>query len=110
MKRIHVPKTLAPVGAVASALATLACCLPWGIGAALGALGLSAFFARYQIWFLILAAALLLVGIFQLLHRRASCQRRSRTEIAFLSIAVVVVVAIALFPQWVAGMIVEHLR
>jgi predicted nucleic acid-binding Zn ribbon protein len=83
--------------------------LPWGIGAAIGALGLSVFFAEFQIWFLILSVALLLVGLFQLLRKPGSCRRRSRTEIVWLSIATVVVIAIVLFPQWVAGLFIGHL-
>jgi predicted branched-subunit amino acid permease len=109
VKNIRVSATLTPAVAIASASATLWCCLPWGIGAALGAaLGLSVFFGRFQVWFLILSVALLLLGLFQVLRRR-SCQRRSRTEVALLSIAAAVVVAIVLFPQWVAGLLVGHL-
>jgi hypothetical protein len=43
------------------------------------------------------------------LRKRPGCERRSRTEIALLSIAAVLVIAIALFPQWVAGVLVGHL-
>lgn len=109
MKGVRASAALAPAGAIASALATLACCLPLGIGAALGALGLSVFFARFQIWFLILSVALLFLGLFQVLRKGRSCRRRSRAEITLLSIAAVVVIAIVLFPQWVAGLIVGHL-
>lgn len=109
MKGVRASAALAPAGAIASALATLACCLPLGIGAALGALGLSVFFARFQIWFLILSVALLFLGLFQVLRKGGSCRRRSRAEITLLSIAAVVVIAIVLFPQWVAGLIVGHL-
>ena len=49
MKGVRTLTTIAPIAAVMSALATLACCLPWGIGAALGALGLSVFLARFQL-------------------------------------------------------------
>lgn len=43
----------APVGAAATAMMALACCLPWGIGAALGTMGLSVFFARYKMAFIV---------------------------------------------------------
>lgn len=105
----RISRTLAPAGAIATALATLACCLPWGIGAALGALGLSVFFARFQVWFLILSVALLLVGLFQILRRAGTCRRRSRTEIALWSIAALIVVALVLFPGWVAALLAGHL-
>jgi len=108
MKSTRVPAALAPTGAIVSALATLACCLPWGIGAALGALGLSVFFAEFQIWFLILAVVLLFLGFFQLLRKGASCERRSRTQIVLLSIAAVVVIAVVLFPQWIAGLLIRE--
>ena len=59
MKGLRAISTIAPVAAVMSALATLACCLPWGIGAALGALGLSVFLARFQLELIVLAVVLL---------------------------------------------------
>lgn len=76
MKNIRLSATLTPAAAAFSALATLACCLPWGIGAAMGTLGLSVVFSRFQIWLLLLSVALLFVGLFQIL-RRGKCERRS---------------------------------
>jgi hypothetical protein len=110
MREARFSKALAPTGAVAAALATLACCLPWGIGAALGTIGLSYFFARFQVWFLTVSVALLLFGLFQILRKGNACRRRSRMEIALWSIAAVVVVAVVAFPQWIAGLLVGHLR
>ena len=100
---------LTPTAAVASALATLTCCLPWGIGAALGALGLSVFFAKFQVWFLALSVLLLFLGLFQVLRTGASCTKRSRVEITLLSIAAAIVLAVVLFPQWVAGLLAGRL-
>lgn len=108
-KGIRASAALTPMAAILSALATLTCCLPWGIGAALGALGLSVFFAKFQVWFPVLAVALLFLGLFQVLRARRSCRSRSRAEITLLSIAALVVIAIVLFPQWVAGLLVGHL-
>lgn len=96
---------LAPMGAAASAMTALACCLPWGIGAALGALGLSVFFARYQMEFIALAIVLLAVGLIQMLRVRRSCRRQSRTQMALWVIGVAVVIAVLLFPEWVAGIL-----
>jgi hypothetical protein len=96
---------LAPVGAVASAMTALACCLPWGIGAALGALGLSVFFARYQMEFIVLSVVLLAMGLIQMLRLRQSCRRQNRTQIALWVIGAVVVIAVVLFPEWVAGIL-----
>lgn len=108
MKSIRTSAALTPAAAALSALATLTCCLPWGIGAAAGALGLSVLLARFQVWFLILSIALLFLGFFQVL-RTPKCERRSRVEITLLCIAAVVVIAIILLPQWVAGLLVGHL-
>jgi hypothetical protein len=44
----------------------------------------------------------------QVLRKGPSCRRPRRTEIALLSIAAVIVTAIVLFPQWVAGLLVGH--
>ena len=109
MKGIRTFAVLTPTAAVASALATLTRCLPWGIGAALGALGLSVFFAKFQVWFLALSVLLLFLGLFQVLRTGASCTKRSRVEITLLSIAAAIVLAVVLFPQWVAGLLVGHL-
>jgi hypothetical protein len=108
MKGVRAAATLTPVAAVMSALAALACCLPWGLAAAMGALGLSTFFTRFQAEFLVLAVVLLAVGLVQILRRGRSCRRRSRIEIALWAIAAAIVLAIVLFPQWVASLLVCH--
>jgi hypothetical protein len=108
MKGVRAAATLTPVAAVMSALAALVCCLPWGLAAAMGALGLGAFFARFQAEFLLLAIVLLAVGLVQILRRGRSCLRRSRIEIALWAIAAAIVLAVVLFPQWVATLLVRH--
>lgn len=109
MKALRTSAVLTPTAAVVSALATLACCLPWGIGAALGALGLSVIFAKFQVWFLVFSVLLLFFGLFQVLRKGPSCTKRSRVEITLLSLAAAVVLAVVLFPQWVAGLLVGRL-
>lgn len=108
MRNLRASHALTPAAAIVSALATLTCCLPLGIGAALGALGLSVVFASFQIWFLILSIIFLLVGLFQLLRKQPNCRRRSRTAIALWCVSAAVVIPVVLFPQWVAGLIVSH--
>ena len=111
MRSIRASATFVPAAAIVSALSTLACCLPWGIGAALGTLGLSIIFARFQLWFIVLSIVLLCLGLFQVMRTGRSCsRRRSRAEIALLSIAAGIVIAIILFPEWVAGLFVGRLR
>lgn len=80
MKGIRTSVALTPAAAIVSALATFTCCLPWGIGAALGTLGLSVVFAKFQVWFFVLSVALLFIGLFQVLRKRPGCLRRSRAD------------------------------
>ena len=107
MKGFRATAALTAIAAVARAFAALICCLPWGLAAAAGALGLSAFFTRFQAEFFILAFVLLAVGLIQVLRRGRTC-RRSRTEIAVWAIAAVIVLAIVLFPQWVASLLAHQ--
>lgn len=108
MKGVRTLTTIAPIAAVMSALATLACCLPWGIGAALGALGLSVFLARFQLELTVLAVVLLGVGLVQMLRLRRTCRRSSRVEMALWWIAAAVVLAVVLFPEWIAALLASH--
>lgn len=107
MRGVRAASTFTPIAAVMSALAALACCLPWGLAAAAGALGISAFFTRFQAEFLVLAFVLLAVGLVQILRRGRSCRRRNRVEIALWAIAAMIVLAVVLFPQWVASLLVR---
>jgi hypothetical protein len=108
MRTFRPATALAPLTAAVGAMATLACCLPWGIGAALGALGLGVFVARFQAEFIVLSVVLLGVGFIQILRRGRSCRRRSRVEIAIWGIAAAVVLAVVLFPEWVASLLAGH--
>lgn len=108
MKGTRAVTTVAPVAAALSALATLACCLPWGIGAAMGALGLSLIATRFQVEFIALAFVLLGVGIIQILRLRRSCRRSSRIDIALWCVGAAIVLAVVLFPEWVAALLAAH--
>lgn len=105
MRKIAAARAAAPAAAVLSALAALVCCLPLGIGAALGALGLGVFFTRFQAGFIVLSILFLAVGLVQVARRGRSCRRTSRVEIALWGIAAGVVAAVLLFPQWVASLL-----
>jgi hypothetical protein len=83
MKGLRATSALTPVAAVISAMAALVCCLPWGL-------------------------VLLAVGLIQILRRGRSCRRRSRTEITLWAIAAVIVLVVALFPQWVASFLAHQ--
>jgi len=95
----------ASVGAILASLATLSCCLPIGFAAALGAGAASAFFTTLRPWLLGFSIALLALGFWQR-HRARECALRGRwLGTALLWAAVVVVAAMILFPQVIAGVI-----
>ena len=104
---MRVSERFAPVAAVASALGALACCLPFGIAGAMGALGLSVFFERMRSWLIGFAFVLLAVGVFQMVRRQKSCQKRSRFSIALLVLCSAIVLSILLFPQQVASIMAD---
>jgi hypothetical protein len=108
MRGIRVATALTPAVAVVSVMTTLVCCLPWGIGAALGMLGLSVFLARFQPAIIVLSILLLGVGLIQILHLRRRCRRRSHAEIAIWAVAATVVLVTVLFPQLIACLLASY--
>ncbi len=104
---MRVSDRFAPVAAVMSAFGALACCLPFGIAGAMGALGLSVFFERMRPWLIGFAFVLLTVGVFQMVRRQTSCQKRSRFSIALLVFCAAIVLSILLFPQQVASLMAD---
>jgi uncharacterized membrane protein YozB (DUF420 family) len=99
---MRVTERLAPVAAVVSALATLACCLPLGIAGAVGALGLSVALASLRPWLIGFAVIFLSVGLFQLHRGHRSCHRRSRLSWVLFGLSAAIVLAVIVFPQKVA--------
>jgi hypothetical protein len=100
---------IAPVAAAATALATLACCLPIGIAAAAATASLATVVAAYRTWLLLASGALLAVGVVQLNRAQRQCSTRKRGSVAILAISAIVVVLVALFPQIIAAMIAAWL-
>lgn len=97
----------ASLGAILSSIATISCCLPIGFVAALGAGAASAFFATLRPWLLGLSVALLGLGFWQQ-HRAKQCAVRGRMiGNVLLWAAVIVVVAMILFPQQIAAFIAD---
>jgi len=98
----------ASVAAIVSSLATMACCVPLGFAAAIGAAGASAFLLRFRPWFLALSIALIGFGFWQ--QRRAKqCAVKGRLiGQMLLWIAVAIVLAMILFPQQIAGFLADH--
>ena len=99
----------ASLAAILSSVATMACCVPFGFAAAIGAAGASAFLLRFRPWFLVLSVALIGVGFWQ--QRRAKqCAVKGRLiGKLLLWTAVAVVLAVLLFPQQIAGFLADHL-
>jgi hypothetical protein len=100
-------ETVASVAAVISALASVACCLPWGFLAALGATGVSVLSVSLRPWLLVLSAILLGAGFVQLYRSGRTCARRSVASIVLFWTATVVVIALILFPQVIAGFLAD---
>ncbi len=96
------------LAAIVSSLATMACCVPLGFVAAIGAAGASAFVLRFRPWFLVFSIALVGVGFWQ--QRRAKqCGVKDRLiGQLLLWTAVAIVLAMILFPQQIAGFLADH--
>jgi hypothetical protein len=95
------------VGAVVSALLTLGCCVPLPFLGAAGVAGASVFLAGARPWMLGISVALLGWGFFQV-YRGMRCRRRqSKSAIAFLGLATLVVVLLLLFPQVIASVLAD---
>lgn len=98
----------ASLAAIFSSIATMACCLPIGFAAALGAGAASAFFVRFRPWLLGLSVLLLGVGFWQQ-YRAKQCAVHGRiVGTVLLWAAVMVVLGMILFPQQIAGIIADR--
>ncbi len=98
----------ASVAAILSSVATISCCLPIGFAAALGTGAASAFATTLRPWLLGLSVILIGLGFWQ--QRRAKqCAIRGRMiGNVCLWAAVVVVLAMILFPQEIAAIIADR--
>lgn len=99
--------SLAASGAILGALASFWCCLPLGFLGALGAAGVSLFFATLGPWFLGLSAISLVFGFVQYFLGAKCGLKQSRGAIILLWAATFVVISIGLFPQSVAGFLAD---
>jgi hypothetical protein len=95
------------VGAIVTSLLTLGCCLPLPFLGAAGLAGASVFLAGARPWLLGLSVILLGAGFYQV-YRGMRCRtRQSKTAIALLSLATLVVVLLLLFPQVIASVLAD---
>ena|SRR5713226_4439300 len=95
------------VGAAVTSLLTLGCCLPLPFLGAAGVAGASVFLAGARPWMLGISIALLGWGFFQV-YRGVRCRtRQSKTALALLGLATVVVILLLLFPQVIASVLAD---
>jgi len=108
MKQGSVSGLSASLGAIVSSLATMWCCLPLGFAGALGAASASAFVQRFRPWLLALSVVLLGIGFWQQHRARLCSVKRSYLSTVLLWTAALLVVAMIVFPQEIAGFIADH--
>jgi hypothetical protein len=100
---------LTPVAAALSALAAFACCVPIGLVGAFGILTAGSMFAPVQRWFLPAATVLLAVAAVQLWRGQRVCRTRGRRfGLAVFGLSAMIVLAVLLFPQFVAGLFADY--
>jgi len=87
----------------------MACCVPLGFAGALGAAGASALVQRFRPWLPALSIALLGIGFWQQRRARLCSVKRNYLSAVLLWTAVVLVAAMIVFPQEIAGFIADHL-
>jgi len=98
----------APAAAILAALSALVCCLPSGLVGAVGLASVGVWIAPLRPWLLGAAAALLVLGFWQIYRRGSQCStQRSPLSVTLFWVAVAVVVLVTIFPQlianWLAG-------
>jgi hypothetical protein len=99
--------TGASLGAIATLLLTLSCCLPLPFLGAAGIAGAAVFFAKARPWLLGISILLIGAGFFQV-YRGVRCRRRqNKAAIACLGLATLVVVLLLLFPQVIASALAD---
>ena len=104
------PTKVVPVAAVVTALSTIACCLPLTLTGAVGIASLSVAAALLGNWLLGLSLLFLAIGVSQLYRVRGSCRQPSRSSIAILGLAAIVVLGVLLFPQPIAVVLADLFR
>src|SRR5260370_5898367 len=109
VRRMKHSERFAPVAAVASALATMVCCLPLGIAGAAGALGLGVALARWRPWLIGLSIVMLAAGVWQLYRSGRTCRRRSRWSMVLLGLCAASVLGVMVFPPRIAAVMPAYL-
>lgn len=97
------------LGAIVSAIASMACCLPLGAAAALGVAGAGIWFQRARPGLFVVSVLLLALGFWQQRRARRCGLGTGPLSVALLWIATAIVAAVFLFPQVLAGILANHL-
>ncbi|HMJ62588.1 MAG TPA: hypothetical protein VK493_12535 [Bryobacteraceae bacterium] len=108
MKPFRGSENIAAAAAVISALASLACCLLWGIAAALASLGMAISLEKHRPWLIALSIVLLVSGAYRLIQTTKSCHRIRTGPAILLIFSVIVVFVVAAFPEGVASFMIGH--
>lgn len=95
------------LGAIASALASMACCLPFGAAAALGIAGASLLLDAARPWLAAISVFLVAAGFWQQRRARRCGIRTGRLSVVLLWSSLIVVAAVILFPQEIAGFLAD---
>ena len=98
---------ITPIAAAASALATLACCLPLGFAAAAASASLGTVVSAYRPWFLGASVLLVIVGTLQVRSAQRACRTRNTGSVVLLSLSAAIVVLVMFFPQAIATLIAD---
>src|SRR5271155_1334171 len=97
----------ASLGAVLTSLLTLGCCLPLPFLGAVGMAGASVFLAGARPWLLGLSTILLGLGLLQVYRGMRCRMRQSKTSIALLGLATLIIFLLLLFPQAIASALAD---
>ena len=101
--------SFAALGAAASALTTLLCCLPFGFaaGTALGSVSLVV--GEHRGWFVAASLALLALGFVQLRRGQRACGRTRTLPTVLFVLSTGIVLLVIFFPQIVASAMADWL-
>jgi len=85
----------------------MACCLPFGIAAAAGSVGLGLVLEPFRPYLMAVSAGLLLFGLWQLYRKGRTCQRRSRAGIVIFWTCAAIVIVMIVAPQFLANLLAD---
>ena len=106
---MRLAEKVTPVVGALSAVGTLACCLPMTGAALLGFGGVLGVMAQHQAWLLPISGLSLALSGGLIWRSRRVCQRTSKISLTILALSTLIVLAVLVFPQDVAGLLTDWL-